>query len=132
MSTTLSYGFEKPATGDKGSVFWPALEDNIQQLNDHTHNGTDSARLTSVGMQANVQSVTTAGWSSVGGGLYRQTVTLPAALTAVGGVYNDYNIQIRNAAATERVLLLPIEKVSTTSFYVWINDNTIALKVIYT
>jgi hypothetical protein len=132
MATTLSYGFEKPATGDKGTVFWPALEDNIQQLNDHTHNGTNSARLTSVGSQATVQSVTAVGWSSVGDGLYRQLVTLPAALTAVGGVYNDYKIQIRNAAATERVLLLPVEKVSTTTFYVWINDNTIALKVIYT
>ncbi len=131
MSTTLSYGFEKPATGDKGTVFWPALEDNIQQLNDHTHNGTNSARLTSPAMQATVQSVSSAGWVLIADGLYRQTVTLPAALTAVGGVYNDYSIQIRNAAASERVLLLPVEKVSTTTFYVWINDNTISLKVLY-
>ena len=46
MATTLSYGFVRPATGDKGSVFFPALEDNITQLNSHDHDGTDSALMT--------------------------------------------------------------------------------------
>jgi hypothetical protein len=45
MATTLSYGFEKPATGDKGTVFWPALEDNIQQL--HELRASDVGRQSS-------------------------------------------------------------------------------------
>lgn len=39
---TLSYGFEKPVNGDTGDVFFPALERDIQRLNDHTHDGVNS------------------------------------------------------------------------------------------
>jgi hypothetical protein len=41
-----------------------------------------------------------------------------------------YNIDIRNSANGRR-LLLQTERVTDTTFYVWCNDNTIALKVIY-
>lgn len=131
MATTLSYGFVKPATGDKGSVFWPALEDNIGQLNDHTHQGSDSAKLTAAASEAVTQSVSAAGWGSLADGLYRQTVTLPAALTGVGGTYDDYAIETRNAA-NGRKLFLQTEKLSSTTFRVWCNDNTIDLTVVYT
>jgi hypothetical protein len=131
VSTTLSYGFVQPETGDKGSVFWPALEDLIQQVNDHTHNGTNSSRLTAAALEAVSQSVSSAGWgSTIGGGLYRQTVTVPAALTGPGGTYDDYSIEIRNSANGRR-LFLQTEKVTTTTFYVFINDNSISLTVIY-
>jgi hypothetical protein len=130
MSTTLSYGFVQPETGDKGSVFWPALEDLIQQVNDHTHNGTNSARMTAAAVEAIVQSVSSAGWGSLSAGLYRQTVTMPATITGPGGTYDDYSIEIRNSA-NGRVMFLQTEKVTTTTFYVWCNDNTIDLKVVY-
>lgn len=39
---TLSYGYEKPQNGDTGDVFFPALERDIQRLNDHTHDGVNS------------------------------------------------------------------------------------------
>jgi hypothetical protein len=45
MSITLSYGYKKPQTGDKGSSWFPDLEHDIQQLNDHTHNGVTSAKI---------------------------------------------------------------------------------------
>lgn len=131
MATTLSYGFERPVTGDKGSVFWPILEDNITRTNDHTHNGTNSSLLTAAASVATAQSVSSAGWGSLSGGLYRQTVTLPAGLTGVGGTYAKYSIEIRNAANGRR-LYLQTERVSDTTFYVWCNDNTIDLTVVYT
>lgn len=131
MATTLSYGFQRPETGDKGSVFWPILEDNITQVNDHTHDGSDSAKLSSASSEAVAQSVSSAGWGSLSAGLYRQTVTLPAALTAVSGTYDDYAIEIRNAA-NGRKLFLQTEKVTSTTFYVWCNDNSIDLTVLYT
>ena len=73
----LSHLFKKPQTGDKGSVFWPALEEDIQKMNDHTHNGSDSARIPSSSTTATTQSINSASWSSVGGGLYRQLITMP-------------------------------------------------------
>lgn len=131
MAETLSYGFVKPVTGDKGSVFWPALEDNIDQLNDHTHNGTNSSKITAAASVAVTQSVLAAGWGSLSGGLYRQTVTIPAALTASGGTYDSYAIEIRNAA-NGRKMFLQTEKVTSTTFYVWCNDSAINLTVVYT
>ena len=38
----LSHGVYKPEAGDTGDVFFPRMEDNMQHLNDHTHNGVDS------------------------------------------------------------------------------------------
>lgn len=131
MASTLSYGFVLPATGDKGSVFWPALEDNITQLNTHSHNGTNSAKISAAASTGVAQSVSAAGWGSLSGGLYRQTVTLPAALTSASGTYADYAIEIRNAANGRR-LFLQTEEVTTTTFYVWCNDNSIDLDVLYT
>ena len=54
---TLSHGYEKPETGDKGSVFFPALEDNIQKLNDHNHNGLNSELLTAAASAAVTQTI---------------------------------------------------------------------------
>lgn len=132
MATTLSYGFQKPATGDKGSVFWPILESDIQKLNDHTHNGSNSSKLTAVASTAIVQSVSSASWVAQGDGTYRQTITLPASLTSSGGTYDDYNIQIRNAAASKDILFLTVSKATSTTFYIDINDNSLDLKVVYT
>lgn len=122
----LTYLFKKPQTGDKGSVFWPALEDDIQQMNDHTHNGSDSAPLTSASVTAVLQTVTSAGWASQGGGTYRQLVTMPGTL-----VYNNYDIVIKNNDATRERLFLAIEKVSSNTFYVYCNDNSIGFIVHY-
>lgn len=131
MASTLSYGFVKPQTGDKGSTFWGQLESDIQQLNDHTHNGTDSAKLTAASVPAVTQSVSSGSWASQGGGMYRQTVTIPSSLTSVGGTYDSCNIQMRDAS-NGRPLMLTLEKVTSTTYYVYINDNTKDLTAVYT
>lgn len=42
---TLTYGFKKPQVTDQGSIVFPALESNWQQVNDHNHDGVNSALL---------------------------------------------------------------------------------------
>lgn len=117
---TLSYGFKKPETDDTGDVWFPAMAANMQQLNDHSHNGTDSARLT-----ATTQSLLAASWSAdLGGGSYRQLVTMPAGLT-----FDAVTIEVRLSNGT--VIHPTITKVSSTTFYVYVNDNTLDLTVVY-
>ena len=82
---TLSYGYLKPESGDKGNVFFPALEDDIQQLNDHTHDGITSAKLTSQSIIGVSDTILAAGWVLVSGGTYRQVVTTPPSVT-----FDDY------------------------------------------
>lgn len=130
MSTTLSYGFVRPATGDKGSTFWGQLENDITQLNDHTHNGSDSALLTATSFLAVSQTISAASWAHQGAGTYRQTVTMPASITTNGGVFDDYLIQFRDNTSGQ-VITPTVERVTPTTFYVYINDNTITLKAKY-
>jgi len=130
MGSTLSYGFEKPQTGDKGSSFFPALETDIQKMNDHNHNGTNSAKLTAAAGKSVVQALTAAGWSG-SAGVYTRTVTLPAALTTPGGVYDDFAITVRNHADGS-TLFLDVVKLSSTTFRLTINDNSLDVDVIYT
>ncbi len=130
MATTLSYGFQKPVTGDKGSVFWPILESDIQKLNDHTHNGSNSAKITAASQTAVTQAVTSGSWTLVSGS-YRQLVTLPAGLTNNGGTVDDFSLQFRNAA-NGRVVLLSSEKVSGSTYYLYTNDNTLNVTAVYT
>lgn len=121
----MSYGYKKPETGDATSVWEGAIEDNIERVNGHTHNGTDSAKLTSIAFTITTASALAANWISQGGGTYKQTITMP-----VGMSYNDYNVSFRDSN-TGHQLYLTCEKVSNTSFDVYINDNSLTLTLLY-
>lgn len=128
MSTTLSNGFKLPDTGDKGSTFFPDLEFNIQRVNDHNHDGSNSNLISSTSISVITQAISSGSWAAVSGqpGTYKQTVSLPGSITDIDGI----NISFRDAA-TGHPLLLSVEKVSTTSYDVFINDTTLNLTAVY-
>lgn len=125
---TLTYGYELPETNDKGSVFFPALENNITQLNDHDHDGSNSARLTAQSITGVSQTITSGSWSATSGGTYRQLVTMPPGTT-----FDDYGIVFRLASggSSGHQVNLSVEKVSASTFYVYINDNSVDVKILY-
>lgn len=123
---TLSYGYKKPETGDRGSTFFTAMEDNIQRVNDHTHNGTDSPPLPAQSISGVTQSILAVNWVANGPtGFYRQLVTV-----ASGFDFDKVFISFRLTASGDYVYPT-VEKVSTTSYYVYINDNTVGLTAVY-
>lgn len=120
----LSYGFKLPESGDRGSIWFPALEDDIQQLNDHTHDGSNSAALAATAIQSGTVSVPSGSWASDGTGRYKQTVTCPAGFTM------DYHIQI--VIASSGNLIHPtIEKLSGTTFRIYTLDNTLTYTAVF-
>lgn len=125
---TLSYGYKLPQTGDYGSVFFPALEDDITQLNNHTHNGIDSAILSSTSVNPTSDSILAVNWSATSGGTYRQLVTTPPSIS-----FDSYGMAFRitNGADIGVEIHPTILKVSNTTYYVYVNDNTINLNVLY-
>lgn len=125
MATTLSYGYIKPQDGDKGSTFWDHLATDIQMLNDHTHNGTNSAKLNALASDAVVDDVAAVDWVA-SGTMYRQLVTVPSGMDV-----DEMNVIFRDASSGEQYYLNTV-KVSDTTYYVYINDNTKDLKAIYT
>lgn len=129
---TLSYGYYKPQTGDRGSVWFPRLEDNFQRLNDHTHDGSNSALIppSSITKATFTSSILAASWSSLGGGNFKQTVTVPAGVAEI----NNYNIHFYATApggAVGRRIHPTVERVSAATYDVYVNDNTLALTAVY-
>lgn len=122
---TLSYGFLKPQTGDKGSAFFPALEGDIQQLNDHTHNGVNSSLLPSTSISPTTQALSSASWVATSGGTFRQLVTMPGGL-----IYDNFVVSVK-LTSTKHLIYPTIEKVSATTFYVYTNDNSLDYTVVY-
>lgn len=118
MSTTLDHGLVKPSTGETGSTFFPILENNIQYASD---------------ILSNSVALSSASWGSdLGGGSYRQLVTIPSALTASPKSFTFETLDIMVRTSAGQVVYATIEKVSSTTFYVYSNDNTVDLNVIFT
>jgi hypothetical protein len=112
---TLSYGFQKPQTNDRGNIVFPALEQNFQQLNDHDHNGVNSKPINSSFLEKTNVSVPAINWALVAGGHYTQTVTLPLAL--------EYDKVILTFRLTDGTQVHPtVKKASLTQFTVDFDD----------
>jgi hypothetical protein len=125
---TLTYGYKKPQTGDKGSVFFPALEDNFQRLNDHDHDGANSKKLSATSVQSVAQTLLAAGWVGVGNSLFRQLVTCPSTLLVDE---QAMRFQIASGPKAGHFFHPSVEKVSANTFYVYINESTVDVKVLY-
>lgn len=123
---TLSYGYLLPESGDKGSALWTALEGNIQQMNDHAHDGTDSAQIPGSNILSATTDIDHSDWAAYSGpiGHYRQLVTM-----AAGYVFDANNISIRTSDG--KYVYPTIEKNDSTSFYIYSTDNTLDLVAVY-
>lgn len=121
---TLSYGFKKPETNDKGSVVFPALEGDIQQLNDHNHDGANSALIPPSSLTVVTQDVLSGGWIDQGGGTWQQQVTL-----LPGFNFDNISLTIRTAAG--HYAYPTLEKVSNTQILLKVNDPTLNLNLVY-
>jgi hypothetical protein len=115
---TLSYGYKQPDSGDRGSIFFPAMEDNIQRLNDHTHNGVDSAPLSATSISSGLTTALAVNWVLVYPGKYKQTLS-----AAAGFNMDDYTITTRDQA-TGYIVNPTIDKLTATTFDIYTCDNT--------
>lgn len=122
---TLSYGYKKPQTGDKGTPLFTALAEDIQRVNDHNHDGVNSPPLTAQSIQGIQATVPAANWVAFGPiGHYRQLVTVVAGFN-----YNTMFISVRTV--TGEYITPTIERFSATQFYIYTTDNTQDFVVTY-
>jgi len=77
MPSITPNGFEKPQAGDPGSIWFPILERNIDRVDQHDHNGTNSELLSPTAILKVSTLVPATGWV-VDGFLFKQLVLLPA------------------------------------------------------
>lgn len=117
---TLSYGYKKPQNTDTGDAIFPALEGDVQQLNDHNHDGTNSAPLAT-----RQQSILAANWAPSGTTpAYRQILTVPNGLQ-----YDTCQIWVRRSTGEQ--VYPDLRRVSSTTFYFYNANNTDAYTVNY-
>lgn len=123
MSITLSYGYKKPQTGDKGSTWFPDLEADIQQLNDHAHNGSNSARIPST----NILSVKVSlddpvlgqpTWTTESPGKFYKEITIPN-----NADYADVFVMVKNDVGEQMFLDIKPVSGNTKKFKVYSNDS---------
>ena len=121
----LSKGYKLPQTGDKGSVWFPALEDDITQLNAHNHDGTNSEPIPGGSIIPSITNIAASDWVAFGSG-YRVLVTLPTGYL-FEGTHKEFRLV---GSPQDGAIVNPtIEKIDNTSFYVYSNLNTIDLLV---
>lgn len=121
---TLTYGLKKPETNDKGPVVFPALEDNIDQLDGHNHDGSNSSKLTAASLTVVTQTLLAANWVSLGGGNYHQQASMNP-----GFDYDTTSLSFRNPAGD--YLYPSVTKISSTIFDVTTNDASSNMVVVY-
>lgn len=126
MSTTLSKGYKKPETGDRGSVWFSNLEDNIDLVNSHEHDGTDGEKVKSKNITATTSSIASGSWGAdSGGSTYSATVTFPT------GVTFENHTMIFIDDATGDHIFPTVSKASSTTMTVTVNDNSLDLTIVY-
>ena len=111
----LSKGFKLPETGDFGDVWFPALEDNTQQMNDHTHNGVNSEKISAIALTGSTATVLSGAFADQGNGYWRATVTVPGGLTI-----DNFVVTVKDPT-TKDPIYLKQEKLSSTTFYLYTN-----------
>lgn len=125
-STLTTKGYKLPSDGDRGT-WWDDINFNTQRTNDHTHDGSDSQALSTAVLTKGSLSVASGSWVAVAGqaGTYRQLCTHPTGYTFPTACMTVYE------TATGNLIYPSIEKVSASTFYIYINDNTLDLVVKY-
>lgn len=126
MPIVLSNGYIKPESGDKGSSFFPQLEQNIQRVNDHNHDGVNSNKIPPSSLAFFSSDILNSNWGSPVNGVYSQVITVPGSIAEV----NDYDVHFYNTSNGHR-LLLSMERQTATTYRVYINDNSLNIKAIY-
>lgn len=138
MQTTV-YGYEIPDTGDlsKGANGWMSAQDfNWARISAHTHDGIDSALLSTLTFTSGTVTAPAASWavnpggSGIPAGGYVQSVTVPAPV----GELNDFMIKfyISTAGVTQyQQVYLDYKRTSGTTFNLYCNDNTVDIVCVF-
>jgi hypothetical protein len=124
MATTLSYGYINPQNGDPGSTWFPALNSNITQLNNHNHDGVTSAPIPSSSTVSGTVSIPAGSWVLDVTGRYRQDVIVPSG-------YNMTQYSIMFYLSNGEIIHPSISQLSGTSFRVFGPDNTLSYVAVF-
>lgn len=130
MPSTLTYGQKIPSSGERGTSNFTCLSDNFTRLDSHAHDGITSPKIDPKNLSKQTTTLALASWAAVASqtGTYRQLLTVPSGYECDSAIMKFY---VGSGSEAGMPCYLHFEKVSSTTGYVYINDNTIDVKVTY-
>lgn len=111
-----------PQPGDRGSLFCPALSENMDSLDSHVHDGISSEKITSSSIVRAAIDLLSENWQVDASGDFKQLVTLP-----IGYKFNECSLRYVTNDGLE--ISPTVLKISDNSFHVLIM-SPITLKVL--
>tara|TARA_Y100000296_G_C5180060_1_gene263661 strand:+ start:2310 stop:2693 length:384 start_codon:yes stop_codon:yes gene_type:complete len=121
----LQFGLRKPQTKDKGSEFFPALEELFDWVVAHKHTGSDSQSLSVTNIVRETVTLSSNDWTGVTQG-FTQVVDMPSGLS-LNNTVPTFKIV---SGSQEGTRIYPtVNRITDTQFEVIINDNSFDLEV---
>lgn len=122
---TTTYGYKVPEVNDNGAVVADAIEDTIDQLNLHAHDGVTSAALYPSAVTTQEQTILPAEWASVSTGLFVKAMAMP-----VGLLFNKTPPRFFHFDDGYE-LTLSYRRTADGAYQVFTWDNSLKVRVVY-
>lgn len=119
--------FKIPETGDRGSVFCPAISENFETLDGHNHDGVNSSLVSSKTIEKGTATLLIAEWVLNAQGEYEQEITLASGY-AFDTILTKFIIASGPNLGHE--IHPTVIKSASNKFKVGVMDNTFDLKVV--
>jgi hypothetical protein len=120
--------YQIPSPKEKGNDIADIIEGFFERMANHSHTGADSKSI-SLNFTKEVQSLligTNLSWVAQSNGSYRAQVTLPVVAT------NDNMRRFFYEDGGNYIEFFPTqEPIDATNYYIFSNDNTINVRVVY-
>lgn len=121
--------YELPVSPDQGNDVFSVLEDFMNRMAVHNHDGSNSKEI-SLNIDKDITVFLTGvdiTWNVLGNGNYRALFTMPVSATFDGNIRKFY---YKIGASDYKEFYPTVEKVSASTYYIYSNDNTIDVKVV--
>jgi hypothetical protein len=119
---------QKPSDNDVGNDVFNVLETFMDRLATHSHSGADSQKIT-LNIEKDFTTFTVGVdlfWTDLGNDVYRGQLTVPAGADVDNNIRRFYY----NDGTTWREFFPTVEKIDSTNYYIYSNDNTINVRVV--
>lgn len=116
-----------PETGDRGSVFCPALSENMETLDAHTHDGINSPHVKTSSLSKETVTIVAGDFASQTDGDYKYNLTLPIGMAFDTSMFKFI---IASGADLGKEIFPTVNKTDDNKLDILIYTNTFNLKVV--
>lgn len=122
-------GIEKPLNKDQGNDVFSTIEDFMERIATHDHTGQDSKQI-SLNISKDIelfQVGVNLTWTAQGNDTFQGAIAVPVATTYDASIRKFY---FDDGAGNFAEFYPRIEKVDANNYFIYVNDNTLDVRVV--